>query len=62
MLKTIDNFACKSKLEWGEAKSQVMQIGKKVKVKEEWQLGEKSIKNTASYKYLGDTITNDGKK
>ena len=62
MLKTIDNFACKSKLEWGEAKSQVMQIGKKVKVKEEWQLGEKSIKNTGSYKYLGDTITNDGKK
>ena len=61
VLKTIDDFACKSKLEWGEAKSQVMQIGKKIKVPEKWQLGEKNIKNTTSYKYLGDTITNDNK-
>ena len=48
VLKTIDDFACKSKLEWGEAKSQVMQIGKKIKVQEEWELGEKKIKNTTS--------------
>ena len=61
MLKTINDFACKSKLEWGEAKSQVMQIGKKIKVQEEWELGEKKIKNTTAYKYLGDTVTNDGK-
>ena len=61
MLKTIDDFACKNKLEWGEAKSQVMQVGRKIKVPESWQLGEKNIKNTISYKYLGDTITNDNK-
>ena len=28
---------------------------------EEWELGPKRIKNTTSYKYLGDHITNDGK-
>ena len=38
-----------------------MQIGKKIKVQEEWELGEKKIKNTTAYKYLGDTVTNDGK-
>ena len=38
-----------------------MQVGRKIKVQEEWQLGEKKIRNTATYKYLGDTITNDGK-
>ena len=61
VLKIIDDFACKSKLEWGEAKSQVMQVGKKTKAPELWQLGEKNIRNTTSYKYLGDTITNDNK-
>ena len=61
VLKSVDEFARKNKLEWGESKCQVMQIGKKVKVPDEWPLGEKNIKNTTSYKYLGDTITNDNK-
>ena len=58
-LNTIDEFAKKNKLEWGEAKCQVMQVGRKVKVPAEWNLGEKRIKNTSSYKYLGDIITDN---
>ena len=61
VLETVDDFARRNKLEWGESKCKVMQVGKKVKVPEKWQLGEKNISNTTSYKYLGDTITNDGK-
>ena len=38
-----------------------MQIGVKVKVPQEWKLGEKCIKNTTTYKYLGDTISSDNK-
>ena len=44
MLRTIDDFACKSKLEWGEAKSQVMQVGRKIQVQDKWKLGEKTSK------------------
>ena len=61
VLLKVDEFAQISKLEWGESKCQVMQVGRKVKVPEEWELGPKRIKNTTSYKYLGDYITNDGK-
>ena len=57
----VDDFAKKNKLEWGEAKCQVMQVGKIVAVPDEWDLGDKRISNTTSYKYLGDTITNDNK-
>ena len=60
-LLKVDEFAQISKLEWGESKCQVMQVGRKAKVPEEWELGLKRIKNTTTYKYLGDTITNDGK-
>ena len=38
-----------------------MQVGRKVKTPETWALGPKNIKNTTTYKYLGDIITNDGK-
>ena len=38
-----------------------MQVGVKVNVPHEWKLGEKYIKNTSTYKYLGDSITSDGK-
>ena len=61
MLKKIDEFAMKNKLEWGESKCQVMQVGKKVTVPDYWELGEKKIANTNNYKYLGDYITNDNK-
>ena len=57
----VDEFAQMSKLEWGEQKCQVMQVGRKTSVPETWALGEKQIRNTTSYKYLGDMITNDGK-
>ena len=61
VLDIVDDFACKNKLEWGEEKCQVMQIGKKVVAPNTWKLGEKEIKNTTNYKYLGDTVTNDNK-
>ena len=44
ILNSVDDFARKCKLEWGEAKCQVMQIGRKVKVPTEWSLGEKKNK------------------
>ena len=62
VLNVVDEFAKKNKLEWGEAKiSQLMQVGRKIKTPENWKLGDKNIQNTTSYKYLGDTITNDNK-
>ena len=61
VLLKVDEFAQISKLEWGESKCQVMQVGRKVKIPEEWELGPKRIKNTTTYKYLGDYITNNGK-
>ena len=60
-LLKVDEFAQISKLEWGESKCQVMQVGRKTKVPDEWELGPKKIKNTTAYKYLGDIITSDGK-
>ena len=59
VLNIVDDFARKNKL-WGEEKCQVMQVGKKTKCPDKWKLGDKHIKNT-SYKYLGDTVTNDNK-
>ena len=38
-----------------------MQVGKKAIVPEKWQLGDKKINNTTSYKYLGEMITSDNK-
>ena len=61
VLLKVDEFAMINKLEWGEAKCQVMQIGRKTKVPDTWKFGDKHIKNTSSYKYLGDNITNDNK-
>ena len=45
----------------GSIKCQVMQVGQKVKTPAEWKLGEKMIKNTTSYKYLGDIVTDNNK-
>ena len=38
-----------------------MQVGRKIKVPDKWNLGEKQIGNTKSYKYLGVIITDDNK-
>ena len=61
ILNKIDEFAMKNKLEWGESKCKVMQVGRKTKIPEHWKLGEKLIGNTKSYKYLGDILTDDNK-
>ena len=61
MLDTIANFAVKHKLRWGASKCNVMKIGKHQENKTQWTLGDLSIEEADSYKYLGDLITNDGK-
>ena len=61
VLNIVDDFAKRNKLEWGQSKCQVMQVGRKTTTPEDWDLGEKKIKNTTWYKYLGDTITSDNK-
>ena len=38
-----------------------MRVRKHKEPVKEWKLGELTIQETKSYKYLGDTITNDGK-
>ena len=60
-LRAIDNFGVKHKIEWGQDKCKVMEIGKHKEKKIEWKLGEKTIENCKSYKYLGEIITRDGK-
>ena len=46
VLNIVDDFARKSKLEWGEAKSQVMQVGKKIKAPEKMEIrGQKHPKH-----------------
>ena len=52
VLKIADDFANKSKLEWGESKCQVMQVGKKVAVPNEWRLGEKSSQRSTYFKLV----------
>ena len=61
VLSKVNEFGKMNKLEWGAEKCQVMQVGKKVVTPDTWNLGDKQIKNTSYYKYLGDTITNDNK-
>ena len=39
-----------------------MQIGKIKDARKKWKLGEKEIEACTFYKYLGDLISNDGKK
>ena len=60
VLNIVDDFGRKRKLEWGEAKSQVMQHAGRREKKMEIG-GQKHPKHNSSYKYLGDTITNDNK-
>ena len=60
-LKEVHEFALKHKLEWGEEKCKIMEIGSHKEGKETWQLGSKSITKCDNYKYLGEKITRDGK-
>ena len=55
MLNTTDCFAKKWGLAFNDTKSQVLVIGAKFNNKQ-WSLGEKSIKETRFYKYLGIII------
>ena len=61
ILNKVDDFVKANKMQWGLNKCKIMQVGKKVKAPEEWQLGDKFIGSTTSYKYLKDEVTNDGK-
>ena len=61
VLNKVDEFAKENKLEWGLQKCQVMQVGKKAKCPEKWNLGSDVIENTTAYKYLGDELTSNCK-
>ena len=61
MLLRVHEFAIRHQLRWGQDKCNVMRIGKHNGESKEWKLGDMPIKETTSYKYLGDLITNDGK-
>ena len=57
----MDEFAIKHKLKWGQSKCNVMRIGKHKGGNKEWKIGDMSIQETKTYRYLGDIITPDGK-
>ena len=60
MLDTIDQFAKRHKLKWGQDKCKIMRIGGGPE-QEKWNLGEMEIGTCDTYTYLGDIITSDGK-
>ena len=59
-LQAIHEFGVKHKVEWGQEKCKVMEMGTHKETRKEWNLGEKKIENCKSYKYLGEIITRDG--
>ena len=62
ILKRVDEFARKHKLQWGQSKCNVMRIGShKKNEKRKWNLGTMEIEEATTYRYLGDHISNDGK-
>ena len=63
ILEKVNEFAKKHRLQWGQAKCNVMRVGVHDKPREEktWNLGSMPIKETTTYKYLGDVISSDGK-
>ena len=63
ILKKVDEFATKHRLQWGHAKCNIMKVGEhnKNQSKNIWKLGHMQIEETTAYKYLGDHISNDGK-
>ena len=61
ILEKINKFAINHKLQWGKEKCRVMRFGKHNEDPKEWKIGKMAITETDSYKYLGDTLTSDGK-
>ena len=61
MLQTINNFAKNHKLQWGAQKCKVMPIGS-YNTQNKWPSGELENENCTEYRYLGDIVSNDGKK
>ena len=63
ILTKVDEFAKKHRLQWGQAKCNVMRVGVHDKTQESktWNLGSMPITETTSYKYLGDIISSDGR-
>ena len=50
------------KLRWGKENCKVMKVGKhRNNENDDWKIGDMTINETKSYKYLGDIITEDGK-
>ena len=60
-LDAIAEFGTKHQVEWGQEKCKVLEYGTHRESSKEWSLGEKTIENCQSYKYLGEVITRDGK-
>ena len=63
ILKIVQEFAVKHRLQWGHHKCNVMRIGRhpKTSTNKTWTLGTTPIQETNKYKYLGDLISNNGK-
>ena len=59
-LQKTNEFAIKHKMEWGQSKCNVMEIGRHSIKQKEWYLGDKKIISTDNYKYLGDIVSRDG--
>ena len=60
-LQAVNDFAIKRQLEWGVEKCKVMEIGTHKERRNSWKLGEKTIGNCETYRYLGEEISRDGK-
>ena len=60
-LEAVNEFGKKHQIEWGESKCNVMEVGSHRCIQKEWKMGEKTIKNCDSYKYLGALICQNGK-
>ena len=60
-LHQVNEFSIKHKLEWGQAKCKVMELGYHKEKRSSWKLGDKEISSCQSYKYLGEKISRDGK-
>ena len=68
ILKKIHTFATKHKLKWGQEKCKIMRVGNHKDQghntdipQKEWKIGDMTIQESSTYKYLGDIIRNDGK-
>ncbi len=57
MLSVTDKFGKKWGLSFNDSKSQIMVIGQKTNTNIRWMLGDKALKETNSYKYLGVIIS-----